>query len=271
MPELPEVETVVRSIKPQIVDKKIMSLHVFWTNTLSTHSPLKINKLLKNKLITSVSRRGKYIIIHLEKNFIVIHLRMTGKLIYQKNIKELHTHSRAEFIFNDRSKLIFTDIRKFGRIGMYKNLDYLDQKLGLEPFSKELDVNYLFYKLQKRTGPIKGALLNQSIVTGIGNIYADEILFKIKIHPKISSNKLKKKKLLELISAIKIILSDAIDSMGTTIINFSFDKESQGKYGKKLKVFRRENKPCIICTTKIIKIKCVGRGTYFCPNCQKNN
>ena len=107
MPELPEVETVVRSIKPQIVDKKIMSLHVFWTNTLSTHSPLKINKILKNKLITSVSRRGKYIIIHLEKNFIVIHLRMTGKLIYQKNIKELHTHSRAEFIFNDKSKLIF--------------------------------------------------------------------------------------------------------------------------------------------------------------------
>lgn len=269
MPELPEVETVIRSIAPNILNRKITHINVYWDRTLSTHSEPELNKSLKNKSITEVSRRGKYIIFHIENGYIVIHLRMTGKLIFQPENVEPLPHSRFEFLFEDNSKLAFTDIRKFGRIGFHEKLDFLNIKLGLEPFSKKLTADYLLDKFRKRTGPIKSALLNQSIIAGIGNIYADEILFKIKVHPKIPTNTLNIKKLSELILATQNILQNAIDSMGTTIINFSFDKNSIGNYGNQLKVFNRKDKKCLRCTDNIKKIKCAGRGTYFCPTCQK--
>tara|TARA_S200000501_G_scaffold378030_1_gene438754 strand:- start:4293 stop:5105 length:813 start_codon:yes stop_codon:yes gene_type:complete len=269
LPELPEVETVIRSITPKIIKQKIIGIKLNWDKTLYTHSESELNKSLKNKCISSVSRRGKYIIIHLQNRFLIIHLRMTGKLIFQKkNIKPLQ-HSRFEILFNDKSKLIFTDIRKFGRIGYHENLNFLNNKLGLEPFSKNLNTKYLYNKLKLRPGPIKGTLLNQSIIAGIGNIYADEILFKIKVHPQIPAKTLNSKKLSELILATQSILKNAIDSMGTTIINFSFDKNSSGKYGSQLKVFNKNNEKCQSCSNYIKKIKCAGRGTHFCPHCQK--
>ena len=269
MPELPEVETVIRSIAPKVLNRKISHINVYWDKTLSTHSDSELNKSLKNKSINEVSRRGKYIIFYIENGYIVIHLRMTGKLIFQQENIEPLPHSRFEFLFEDNSKLTFTDIRKFGRIGFDEKLDSLNNKLGLEPFSKKLTADYLLIKFRNRTGPIKSALLNQSIIAGIGNIYADEILFKIKLHPQIQANSLNLKKISKLILATQSILQNAIDSMGTTIINFSFDKNSIGNYGSQLNVFNRANKKCLICADNIKKIKCAGRGTHFCPTCQK--
>ena len=271
MPELPEVETVIRSITPKIINRKIANLTVLWNKTLSTHFDYQLKKILYNKIINSVSRRGKYIIFHFDDGFLITHLRMTGKLIFQEKYKKKLSHARFELIFEDKSQLTFSDIRKFGRIGFYKEIDFLNKKLGLEPFSKELTIKYLSNKFRNRNGPIKGTLLNQSIIAGIGNIYADEILFRTNIHPQTPANKLKSKNIKKLISSIKYILNEAINSMGTTIINFSFDKDSFGNYGSKLKVFNRLNKNCKICMDFILKIKCAGRGTYFCPSCQRLN
>ena len=138
MPELPEVETVIRSITPKILNRKIDSLNVLWNKTLSTHSNSELIKIVSGKTINSISRRGKYIILHINDGYLVIHLRMTGKLIFQEENSKLLSHSRFYLIFDDKSQLTFTDIRKFGRIGFYKDLDFLNSKLGLEPFSKKL-------------------------------------------------------------------------------------------------------------------------------------
>lgn len=269
MPELPEVETVVQSLKPKILNKIIKSVNVYWTKTLSTHTENSLNKIIPNKKISSISRRGKYIILHIEYSFLVIHLRMTGKLIYQNSTETQSSHLRFKINFSDNSELHFTDIRKFGHIEFHKNLDFLNEKLGLEPFSNKLTADYLLEKLHRRKGPIKSALLNQSIVAGIGNIYADEILWRIQIHPQKPANQLDIQKLNELIPTIQIILQNAINSMGTTIINFSFDKESYGKYGSQLQVFNKKGGKCNRCSDSIVKTKCAGRGTFYCPTCQK--
>jgi len=268
LPELPEVETVVRSLKPKIQNKIIKSVNVYWTKTLSTHTANSLSKTIQNKIISSISRRGKYIILQIGNSFLVIHLRMTGKLIYQNSSETQSSHLRLKINFKDNSELHFTDIRKFGRIEFHNNLNFLNEKLGIEPFSNQLTAGYLYQKLCKRNGPIKSILLNQSIIAGIGNIYADEILWKIRVHPQKPANQLDIQKLTKLISATQIILQKAINSMGTTIINFSFDKESYGNYGSQLKVFNKNGENCIRCSDIIIKTKCAGRGTYYCPTCQ---
>ena len=270
MPELPEVETVIRSVEPKILNKKIESSNVFWIKTLATHNEKSLNKLISNCSITSISRRGKYIILHLETGFILIHLRMTGKLIFENLDEKVQlNHLRFKINFSDKSSLNFIDIRKFGRIEFHQNIEFLNKKLGIEPFSKKLTPQYLLNKLSKRTGPIKSALLNQSIIAGIGNIYADEILWKIQIHPNKVANKLSINKLTELISATQETLQQAIDAMGTTFINFSFDNGSKGNYGTQLNIFNKKGKNCNRCSKVIKKIKCAGRGTYFCSSCQK--
>ena len=147
MPELPEVETVVRSIAPKIIGKKINSIHVYWDKTLATHSQNSINKSLINNEIQSVSRRGKYIILKLDSNYLVIHLRMTGKLIFlSPNQNTELIHLRFNMLFIDNSSLNFTDIRKFGRIELIQNLKILEDKLGPEPMSTELTISYLNQK-----------------------------------------------------------------------------------------------------------------------------
>ena len=269
MPELPEVETVVRSIASKIIGNKIKSIHVFWDKTLATHSQNSINATLKNNKIKSVSRRGKYIILKLDSNYLVIHLRMTGKLIFlNPNQNSKLTHLRFNIIFKDNSTLNFTDIRKFGRIELRNNLDFLEKKLGPEPMSKNLSIEYLHQKLKSRTGSIKSSLLNQNVIAGLGNIYTDEILWEVNIHPEKPANELNIDLLGKLISASKKIIFNAIEAMGTTIINFSFDRGSKGQYGSRLKVFNRKGKTCYRCSEIIQKIRCASRGTYYCPKCQ---
>ena len=269
MPELPEVETVVRSITNKIIGKNIKLINVFWKKTLSTHSENEINKILFNEKIINISRIGKYIIIHFNLYYLIIHLRMTGKLIFLNSLSDFKsTHLRFKILFTDNSILNFTDIRKFGRIELRCNLQFLYKKLGPEPLTKDLKIEYLQHKLQSRKVSIKACLLNQNIIAGLGNIYTDEILWKIKVHPNSKANMLNLKLLEKLIFATNEIISNAIDLMGTTIINFSFDKESKGKYGSHLKVFNQKNNYCYRCNGIIIKIKCANRGTYFCNNCQ---
>ena len=266
MPELPEVETVVRSIQQKVINKEFSHLKVFWTKTLSTHTQTAACSILSGNKIEQLSRRGKYIIFKLTKDYIIIHLRMTGKLIYKANENSKPKHLRTRFNFTDGSILDFTDIRKFGRIELINNLDYLENKLGKEP--KECSPSYLIKKLASRKRSIKASLLDQSIIAGLGNIYTDEILWKSKINPMTPSNKLTLKKINLIIINMQKTINDAINHMGTTFLTFSFEGNKKGNYGSQLKVFSKTNQPCPNCSTPIKKIKIIQRGTYLCPKCQ---
>lgn len=197
----------------------------------------------------------------------MIHLRMTGKLEYHKCLQEDPDHLRVKFQFMDDSHLIFSDIRKFGRIEIRTDLTHLDQKLGREP--EDCTVKYLQNNFRSKTRGIKSALLDQSIIAGLGNIYTDEILWMTKIHPETPAGTLKLNHLKPLIHNMNHTLGEAIKGMGTTILNFSFDSGQKGQYGNQLKIFGKHGQRCPSCSTVIKKIRVAQRGTYFCPKCQK--
>ena len=270
MPELPEVETVRRYIKPKLIGKSIKSLKIpnYYYNVLENGSESTYSKFLIGKKIVDIIRKGKYIIFKLSTGFLLIHLRRTGKILLNKNDIKHIKYVSFNLKFTNNSELYFEDIRKFGRIYILNNLNWLEEKLGIEPLSTEFDANYLFINLQKHQRMIKPLLLDQKFIAGIGNIYADESLWKAGIHPQAISNKIKKVNAIKLTKAIKNILSKAISYNGTTIINFNYGKNKNGNFSKELQVFGKENIPCPNCNELIIKTIVAQRGTHYCKKCQ---
>ena len=271
MPELPEVETVVRSLKPNLIGRKIESVGIpnNYLKVLENGSKIKYQKFLEHKTIKDVLRRGKYIILKLNEGFLLIHLRMTGQIhLNIDNVKNLKYVSFYLKFTND-SELFFQDTRKFGRIYICSSLDWLEMKFGIEPLSKSFTKDYLYYRLKKSKRMMKSLLLDQQFIAGLGNIYTDEALWYSGIHPKAISNKVSKNKATKLTNAIKEILSKAISYNGTTIINFSYGVNKNGNFSKELKVFGKDNSPCPNCNKLIIKKFISQRGTHFCTKCQK--
>ena len=266
MPELPEVQTVVNHIRPKLIGKKINSINVIWPKVLHNFTTNEADLIVKNKEIKDVYRRAKFIIIQLKKCILAIHLRMTGKLYFHND--SIPKHSTAVFDISNGQKLIFNDVRKFGRIYLFKDLSFINSRHGPEPLKNSF-TNALFKSmLESRKRNIKALLLDQSFLSGLGNIYVDESLWRTKIHPNSSSNLIPKKKVYLLRKNIRTILRNAIDKKGTTIINFSINGQS-GKYAHDLRVYGRDGKSCKSCESKIIKLKVAGRGTYICNECQK--
>jgi len=269
MPELPEVQTVVNDLSEKIINKIIKSVKnpnkykkVFFETNLN-----QINKDISNQKITNVSRLGKYIIIELDIGYISVHLRMTGKLLFNKQYNTKHVS--VKFILDNNDYLIFNDIRKFGRIYYTKTLAWLHNKLGIEPLSIEFKKSWLLKNIKQKNRMIKALLFDQSFIAGLGNIYIDECLWKSKIHPKSISSNLTDKNITDLHKSIILILNKAIKFQGTTIINFYFGNNSKGNYSENLFVYARENKDCKRCSNKIVKIFVCQRGTHICNNCQK--
>ena len=269
MPELPEVETVVRSIRPHIQKKQFNNLIIFWDKTLSGFSQSDAANWLREKSIKKVCRRGKYIILELTTGFITIHLRMTGKLIFNPENKDAPSHLRVRFSFSDGSILDYTDIRKFGRIELVDTLEHLETKLGREP--EKCTVSYLSQQFSSRKRGIKSTLLDQSIIAGLGNIYTDEILWKSKIHPETLCKSLSLNEISLVIDNMNATLIDAIQHMGTSFLTFSFENDKRGQYGEQLNIFGKADQPCSVCSSTIQKIRVAQRGTYFCPECQKKH
>lgn len=273
MPELPEVETTCIGIKPHILNKKIV-------NTLIQNYKLRwrINKnlksSLKNKKITSVFRRGKYIIIQLNKGALIIHLGMSGKLcvISKRNYSSPTKHDHLEIIFSNNKVLRYTDPRKFGSI-LYTNKDPLEHKLlinlGVEPLSRNFTGNYLYNIAKNRRVSIKQFLMNSNIVVGIGNIYACEILFMAKTNPLLPVNKINKEQYNNIVKCTKNILKKAIKLGGTTLKDFYSADGNPGYFSQSLKVYGKKNANCINCNNQLQQIKIAGRNTMFCPSCQK--
>ena len=267
MPELPEVQTVVNQIRSGLLNAKIHSLTPLWPKVFHNFTIEKVKQQLKGKQVINVSRRAKYIIITLSENIIAIHLRMTGKLYFLQNGETPKKHVTAFLTLENGKRLAFDDVRKFGRIYLYKNLKPIDVRHGPEPLEDNFTSETLIQLIKSKKRNIKALLLDQSMISGLGNIYVDESLWKSKIHPNSISSKIPQNKIEDLYVNIRSILTRAIQKNGTTIIDFSVNGES-GKYTNELNIYGKENSKCFCCKSKIKKIRVSGRGTYICVECQ---
>ena len=269
MPELPEVETVRRVLTREVKGKTILSAKVYWSNIIAYPSVKDFQKKIKNQTIKDIQRYGKWLMFELENYYLLSHLRMEGKYHIRKREDPKEKHQHVFLHLDDGYDLRYTDTRKFGKMYLINKEDIYKVKplkdLGLEPWDKRLTVKYLKKHFHQK--PIKTELLDQSIIVGIGNIYADEILFKSKINPTTLAHQLKTKDYQNIIDNTKKILSEAIENGGTTIKSYTSAEGVHGRFQQNLLVHTKEK--CIVCKSKITKITVGGRGTYYCENCQK--
>jgi formamidopyrimidine-DNA glycosylase len=266
MPELPEVETIVRQLRRRIRGKTIASVRVVWPRTVAG-SRVEFNRRLRRMTVAGVSRRGKYIGVEgADGTFFTIHLRMTGKLVGELEAAD-RRHLRLCFNFADGTKLHFVDARKFGRLRLWPCRGDSCPGLGPEPL-RPAAVLAALRRLKTRR-PVKSVLLDQSVLAGIGNIYADESLFLAGIHPLIPAASLSDAQQKRLASAIPRILKQAIRRNGTTLRNYRSVEDRSGENQEHLNVYGRAGEHCFICGAPVEKIRISGRSSHFCPGCQE--
>jgi len=265
MPELPEVQTVVDDLNNYIIGKKIVGVNEYRSGTINREN----GSLTIPAVIASVERRGKFIRINLDNNeIILIHLRMTGKLVFDTKVSNQLTHVRARFDFSDGTYLFFPDVRTFGTIEFYGvgvkpiKLD----KLGVEPLSKKFSFSYMKSVLDKRNTNIKNFLLDQTIIAGLGNIYVNEVLYKTGINPFRKVNDLSDDEIKSLVKETKILLKKAIECNGTSISDYRRVDDKEGSFQNFLKIYGKEKCPC---GNLISRVKQNGRSTFYCKICQK--
>ncbi|MFK5882735.1 MAG: DNA-formamidopyrimidine glycosylase [Candidatus Izemoplasma sp.] len=273
MPELPEVETVRVTLKEMIIGKTIRDIDVFYDGIIKEVSVKEFKDKLVNQTLRDIDRYGKYLIFMFDDIALISHLRMEGKYFIKQLDENRTKHEHIIFYFTDGSTLRYHDTRKFGTMNL-RRLDEIYKidpikKLGYEPFNKLLTVAYLEEKLKKKTIAIKSALLDQTIITGLGNIYVDEVLFLSNLSPTKQSNSLTKKDLKNVINSSIKVLEKAISLGGTTIRSYTSSLGVTGRFQNELHVHTKEGEECDKCHSTILKIRVNGRGTYYCPKCQK--
>lgn len=276
MPELPEVETTMRGIAPHIKNRTIIKVEQR-RKDLRFPFPKNFVSRLEGATIASLSRRAKYILVHLDSGeTLVIHLGMSGSLVFRERTRK---HDHVVFTFDDGLRLVFNDPRRFGLMDLVKDTKThkLFLHLGAEPLEKAFNSVTLEDSLRNKKTPIKTAIMDQTVVVGVGNIYASESLFLAKISPLRPANSLKKNEYQALVDAIKLILKAAIKSGGSTLRDFVRSSGDAGYFQHQFNVYGRENKPCL-CAAKhgiltitplVKKIVQQGRATYYCSTCQK--
>ena len=286
MPELPEVETVKKGLEKKLKNFIISEIEIIRPSTIAFPANKdEFKKGLNNSLIDKWSRRGKYLIASLIKNpnnntlksngYLVIHLRMTGHFNWLKRNNSPCKHTRVRFFDSQENELRFIDLRSFGQIWWIK--EGIDPKkiikglgsLGPEPFSKDFNYEYLKKEFSKRTKSIKAVLLDQRIIAGIGNIYADESLFEAGISPFREAKTIKKRELIKLRISIMDVLEKSIGSGGTTFSDFRNIEGLNGNYSMQANVYKRTGEKCKRCSNLIQRKKITGRSTHWCNNCQK--
>ncbi|MBQ8234582.1 MAG: DNA-formamidopyrimidine glycosylase [Bacilli bacterium] len=268
MPELPEVETVKNTLKSKILNKKIKEVNVLYEGIIEYPNVEEFIEKIKNQTINDIKRYGKWLIFELDNYSLLSHLRMEGKYNIKNIDDAISKHEHVIFKLDDIS-LRYNDTRKFGKMHLIKKEDLYKSRplcdLGLEPWDKKLTKEYLYNIYSNKKLPIKQVLLDQSIIVGIGNIYADEILFLSNINPLTPCNLLKIEELDKIINNTKKILEQAILKGGTTIKSFS-SSGIHGRFQQELLVHTKSI--CPKCNNKIEKIRVAGRGTYYCSICQ---
>lgn len=270
MPELPEVETVVRTLEMSLLHETILEVDIRYSKLLESGSDFPLEHLQGRKLV-SFKRRGKYLCLGLDDGLSwIIHLRMEGKfnLYTQETVPTKHTHLVLK---TNEHEVHYLDTRKFSRMAIIQDVEtyFINKGLGLEPWDDKLDAKYLYSAFKNKTRVIKATLLDQGIVVGIGNIYADEVLFDTQIHPMTPSGELSLSECEKLVIAIRKSLENAIKAGGTTIRSYTSSLNVSGLFQVELKAYGRYGKPCYRCGTDLDKVKVAGRTSVFCTRCQR--
>lgn len=274
MPELPEVETVKETLKKVVLNKKITNVIINYPNMIEYPTVDEFKNKIINQTIIDMKRRGKWLMFELEKYYLLSHLRMEGRYFFKEKDAKHLKHEHVIFELDKKYELRYIDTRKFGRMYLHPkdNIEKVKPlcELGLEPWDNALNINYLEEKYKHKKLPIKTVLLDQGIIVGIGNIYADEILFLSKINPLKKASCLSPKDLENIIKYTRQVLELAIKSGGTTIKSYESSEGVHGRFQNNLFVHSQEGNYCSACNSKIVKIRVGGRGTYYCPTCQHN-
>ena len=275
MPELPEVETIRRQLAPHMEGRVLERLEVLDARWCSPAHPDEVADAARARRIERVSRRGKYLLVELEDEVtLVMHLRMTGTLLLVPREEDTpgRPHLRARLVLGDGSRVLFCDPRRFGTgevlLGDDSVEEYFGSRLGVEPLSAEFTAEALRALARNRKAPVKAFLLTQERLAGVGNIYADEALFRARIHPLRPVGTLRRPQVVALRDAVVESLQAGIDARGATIDDFRHTDGTRGAFQDRFLVHRREGEPCPRCGSTIRKLRAAGRGTYVCPRCQ---
>jgi len=264
MPELPEVETIARILRPKLVGKTIVESDLRWARTLAFPSAKKFKRQIKGQVIKGISRRAKYINIQLQDYNLMIHLRMSGDLLIKDGKIKPEKHDRLILALSSEGQLVFNDTRKFGRVWLTNAPEEILGKLGPEPLGDEFTAKWLHQNLHSRHRQLKPLLLDQTFLAGLGNIYTDEALHKAKLHPLQASDSVNARQAESLWNAIREILQEGIRTNGASI-DWVY---RGGEYQNHFRVYDRAGEPCPVCGTKIKKLIVGQRGTHICPKCQ---
>lgn len=274
MPELPEVETVRRRLEPVLVGRRFEHVEIGDARLTRPEDPVEVAAELIGERVAAVERRGKYLIVRFESGrVLLIHLRMTGNVLHARSGElKPDPHRRAVVRLDDESDVTYRDVRRFGTWLLLEpgELDaYLATRLGAEPLGRAFTTKVLTARLAKRKAPIKAALLDQRTLAGLGNIYVDEALWRAQIHPLRPAGELDADELRTLRNAIAKALGAGIARQGATLRDYRQPDGSSGRMQHEFKVYGRGGQPCDRCGTPIDKIRVGGRGTWYCPTCQR--
>jgi formamidopyrimidine-DNA glycosylase len=273
VPELPEVETIRRQLAPALEGRRIEGIEVRDARWCEPAPPEAVEDAVRGREIERVARRGKYLILSLEDDVhLVMHLRMTGNLLLTDDPADPQ-HMRVDVHLDDGQRLLFVDVRRFGTgdvlLGSDALAEYFDSRLGVEPLSADFTGEALRAMAKGRKQPVKAFLLNQERIAGVGNIYADEALWRARIHPLRPVGKLKRDQIEALRGAVVESLQLGIDSKGASIDDYRHVDGARGTFQERFVAYSREGEPCLRCGTPIEKLRAAGRGTYVCPSCQR--
>ncbi|MGB9886640.1 MAG: bifunctional DNA-formamidopyrimidine glycosylase/DNA-(apurinic or apyrimidinic site) lyase [Moorellales bacterium] len=272
VPELPEVETIRRSLEPWVVGQEICRTEVYDAKTLVCLSPADFCRRLAGAEIKALHRRGKYLLFHLEPQAVLVaHLGMTGQLIWQPEFSGPSRHTRAVWAL-ERGFLVFEDLRRFGRIWLVPPEELAEIRglanLGPEPLDGGLHAETLLSRVRGQRRPLKALLLDQRFLAGIGNIYADEILYRAGLDPRRPAASLTRQEAERLVASVREVLEEAVEHRGTSVRDYVDGRGNEGEHQNFLRVYGRAGKPCPQCGGAIDRAKIGGRGTHFCPRCQ---
>jgi formamidopyrimidine-DNA glycosylase len=271
MPELPEVETVRRSIAPLLEGRTLDSVEISDARLTRPLDPIEVARELEGERVRIVDRRGKYLIVRFDSGrALLIHLRMTGSVLQGEH--DADAHRRAVVRLDDGSHVSYRDVRRFGTWLLLEPDEveaYVDARVGREPLETAYRSKHLAEKLAGRKAPVKAAILDQRTVAGVGNIYADEALWRARLHPLRPAEELAPDEVSALYKGIRAALNAGIARQGSTLRDYRLPDGGSGSAQHEFKVYGRDGEPCDRCGTPIDKIRVAGRGTWFCPNCQR--
>ena len=272
MPELPEVETVRRGLEKLILGKKIVSLDIRYPKMIKTDLD-QFQRELPGQVVKSMGRRGKYLLFYLTDKVLISHLRMEGKYFYYPDQVPERKHAHVLIHFEDGGTLVYEDVRKFGTMELLApellEAYFLSKKLGPEPTEQDFDLEIFRGALKKSKKPIKSHLLDQTLVAGLGNIYVDEVLWRAKVHPARTSNSLSAQEARKLHDQTIEVLGQAVEKGGSTIRTYTNAFGEDGTMQEFHQVYDKTGEACSRCGSIIEKIQLGGRGTHFCPKCQR--